>query len=168
MEVPPFVYAIFRVLHIFGGVVWLGFGLYYYFIVSRINTAMPAAAIHYQLGVAKHTRFGQIMGAASLVTTVAGLLLWGFGAHKMLTTAGMAILGFGTLTGLGAFGHGFGIGKRNDQLAKDLIAAEANGQIAADKQGPLLEAMARLSRNVNVSVGLMAITLLCMSTYSQF
>lgn len=168
MNIPNELYALLQFAHVLGGVVWLGFSLYNYLVATRVDIAMPAASLHYQLGVAKHTRFGQIMGVAAAITTIVGLLLWGFGAHRGLSSAALAILGTGTLTGLLAFGHGFFVGKRNDAFAKALISAESNGQIAPAKQPELTSMMNKLSRMANVGVGLMVFTLLAMSIYDRF
>lgn len=165
----PIVIAIFRLAHIVGAIVWVGFGLYNYLVTSRVAVNMPAANIHYQLGVAKYSKFGQIMGIAAIVTTVAGLALWGVAApHKTLSTVGLIILSIGSLAGLGAFGHGFGIGKRNDALAKTLIAAEQNSAVNPAKHAEIGEMIAKINRSANVSLGMMAVALLCMSTYSTF
>ncbi len=165
----PIVIALFRVIHILGAIVWVGFGLYNYFITTRIDASMPTLGINYQLGIAKHTKFGQIMAVAVVATTLAGLALWGVASpHKTLTTTALAILGIGSLAGLAAFGHGISIGNKSDALAKAVLSAESNGQVAADKQSEIGAMIAKLSRSANVGLGMMAVALLCMSIYSQF
>jgi uncharacterized membrane protein len=163
------VIALFRIAHILGAIVWMGFGLYNYLVTSRINANMSVTAVNYQLGVAKYTKFGQVMGLAAVITTVAGLALWGVASpHKFLSGLQLAILGIGSLAGLGAFGHGFGLGKRTDALAKALLAAEENGQIPATQHASIESMMAALNKSANISLGMMAVALLCMSTYSTF
>lgn len=164
-----FVSALLRFAHIAGAIVWVGFGLYTYLILSRVGENMPAAAINYQLGVAKHSKFGQIMGMAALTTTIAGLALWGVDRpFATQTNLALIILSIGSLAGLAAMGHGFGVGKRTDALAKALLAAEENGAVAPSKFAEIGAMIGKLSRSANVSLGLMGVALLCMSTYSSF
>ncbi len=172
MNLPPEIYIplmlIFRLAHIFGAVIWLGFALYNYFVVSRVDANMSATAINYQLGVAKYTKFGVIMSSAAITTSLAGILLWGINGAKYGTGLGVIILGIGTLFGLAAFGHGFGIGKRYDATAKALLAAEKNGVVDPSKHADIGAMIAKLTRSGNISMGLMVVTLVCMVSYSQF
>jgi len=172
MNLPPEIYIplmlVFRLAHIFGAVIWLGFALYGYFVTSRIDQSMSATSINYQLGIAKHTQFGQLMSISAITTTLAGILLWGINGAKYGTGLGVIILGIGTLVGLVAFGHSFGVGKRNDALAKALLAAEKNGAVDPSKHADIGAMIAKLSRMSNISMGLMVVTLVCMVSYSQF
>lgn len=167
MTVPPIVTAILQLAHVFGGVIWIGFALYQFLVVSRVNVGMQAAAINYQLGLAKYTRFGQIMGIASLVTTVAGLALWGTGAHRQ-SEIGLAILSLGSLTGLAAFGHGFGINKRYNEFMAAIRSAEFDGQVDPAQYNFITPLMQRLDRTANISLALLVVTLICMTTYDVF
>lgn len=167
MTVPPIVTAILQLAHVFGGVIWIGFALYQFLVVSRVNVGMQAAAVNYQLGIAKYTSFGQIMAAASIVTTIAGLALWGTGAHRQ-SEIGLAILSLGSLTGLAAFGHGFGIDKRYKEFVAAVKGAEVNGQVDPAKYSILTPLMQRLDRTANISMALLVVTLICMTTYDVF
>ena len=172
MNLAPEIYTplmvIFRLAHIFGAMIWFGFGLYNYFVVSRVDTNMSATAINYQLGVAKYTKFGEIMGAAAGSTALAGLLLWAINGSKYGTGAGVIILGIGSLFGLAAVGHGMGIGKRNGELSTAILAAENDGVVNPESYSVINAMIAKLNRSSNVSLGLMAVAFVCMVSYSQF
>lgn len=161
--------AILRLAHILGAIIWMGFGLYNYLVTTRVEANMPVANINYHLGVAKYSKFGQLMGIAALVTTVAGLALWGVARpFSIYFGLSMFILSVGSLAGLAAFGHGFAIGKKSDALDKALIAAEQNGVVNPSKHAELGDMIAKLNRSANISLAMMGVALLCMSTYSAF
>lgn len=114
---------ILRLIHIFAGIVWVGAGFFMLFVLMPAVCQMGLEGRAFMTSFGKHSRFDMLMPIASLLTTVAGLLLYyevsdGFNADWMGSDGGI-VLSIGVVAGLLAFGHGGAVtGPTSGKLAK--------------------------------------------------
>lgn len=102
--------VILRNLHIFGGIIWVGFALVVVLALIPAVKNSNAQGHAMMRSLLTNSRFGMIFPISSIVTVVAGLLLYynvsdGFNSDYMSSSQGI-VLSIGVLFGLLAFGHG--------------------------------------------------------------
>jgi len=158
--------VLLRVIHIVAGVFWVGFGA---FLVMYLLPAMIAAGnagSRFYAHMPKRPPIGAAMGISSLLTTLAGLLLYLriFG-HSTLPSARGYVLMIGVVLGILAFGHGLmALAPTTSKQEKAIEAFVAAGD---NPDGKLVDEVNRLNnkmlRNGRVSFILTMIALICMA-----
>jgi uncharacterized membrane protein len=151
--------VIVRAIHIFAGIIWVGFGLATSFLLAPAakKTGEQAELVFKAWFV--HSVFNRAMPVAAITTTVAGLYLYfrlfDGANHRFLTQTGSMVLSVGALFGLLAFGHGIALGRMSNKYAE-----------AAKGDNPNMEELqalrARMGRNGNIAAILMVIAVLGM------
>lgn len=154
--------VILRNLHIFGGIIWVGFALFTMILLVPAVKNMGTSGHTMMKGFLNNSRFAMALPAASVITTVAGLLLYyevsdGFNADYMGSTQGI-VLSIGVLAGLLAFGHG---GAAMGKVTNTYVAA-------LEKDGPesatVAAAFDKLTLHGYISTGLTVIAVIGMAT----
>ena len=102
--------VILRLIHIFAGIVWVGSAWFMTFLLGPTVRALGKDGQVFMRGFVKKSRAPLVMVSSSLLTTVAGLLLYyrvsdHFNSDWMGSTAG-AVLTIGSLAGFGEFLYG--------------------------------------------------------------
>ena len=160
---------VLRILHILGGIVWVGWGIY---LASRAQPGTKEFRQYYPMYVRseKFSNSERVMAISTIVTTVAGLLLFFIkyladGNTRFLgTPAGMA-LSLGVLLGVLAFGDGIGLGRATSRYMKKL---EGLGDSPTDEA--LNDAIAdhtKLQRHTVIHVVLVIITVILMASFEN-
>jgi hypothetical protein len=158
--------TILRLIHIFGAVVWVGFGLFLTIIL--MPTLQHIGAKGYSVYHTLESRFpvGTIMGVSSLSTTLAGMLLYLrlYGLQVLPTLSG-AVLAGGALAGLLAFGHGSAsLGRLSGQLSVAIAQWVGTGGDNTPVPADLTALYAKVVRHSRISLLLMVIALAGMAS----
>ena len=137
-----FLMVTLRLLHIIGGVFWVGAGLAMFFFIGPTLGATAEAGQKFAQHLMTQTRFTAIMTASAILTVLAGFILYwidsdGFSSAWMLSGAG---LGFGAGAFFGLIGLVFGlmVGNTNGAgaffgligLVFGLMVGNTNGALA--------------------------------------
>lgn len=102
------VITILRLLHIVGGLVWVGAAIVMSFYIEPALLAAGADGNRILRRLYSTTSFARLIPLSALVTTVAGLLLYGMlSYHEALSSSMGVVLTLGALVGLLAFAHGW-------------------------------------------------------------
>jgi uncharacterized membrane protein len=152
--------VIVRALHIFGGIIWVGFGLMAGMLgmAAQKMQGQERGAIFKALFV--YSAYNRVIAIAAVTTTVAGLYLYGRMFDGMrhlygLTQNASIVLSVGALFGLLAFGHGIALGRLGNKYAELAKNADANPEE--------LQALGeRIGRNGRISAILMIIAVIGM------
>lgn len=164
------VIGILRLIHIFAGILWVGFGLFQtFYLAPAINKTGKNGYKFFQV-VAKLPGFVYLMPIVAILTTVAGLLLYGMNSwHTLMNTLGGILLTVGALFGLLAFGHGFGLGAVTNRFAKAVEAWQQAGEPEAGSEYSNVQALGtRLESNARISAILMIIAVIGMASARGF
>ena len=166
---------VLRILHIFAGVIWVGSGLFLTFIlIPTIERAGETGSGFMQKLSQRASRMGIMFAASSLITTVAGLLLYERVSGRLdsdwLQSTQGVVLTIGAIAGILAFGHGGGaLGPSTDRIGELANEIEAGGGTATPEQMTQFHALyAKLTTHMWISVGLMVIAVAGMSTFRYF
>jgi uncharacterized membrane protein len=151
--------VIVRALHIFGGIIWVGFGLMAGMLgmAAQKMDGRERGIVFKALFV--YSAYSRVIAIAAVTTTVAGLYLYGrlFDGmrHQFMTPTASMVLAFGALFGLLAFGHGIALGRLGGKYAELAKNADANPEE--------LQALGeRIGRNGRISAILMIIAVIGM------
>jgi uncharacterized membrane protein len=153
---------IVRAIHIFAGIIWVGFGL-----ANGMLLAPAAQKMGQQAGIVfkawyVYSPFNRVVPIAAITTTVAGLYLYARvfdgASHRFMTQTGSIVLSIGALFGLLAFGHGIALGRMAHKYAQ-LAAGDNPGAEQIQELQALGE---RMGRNGRISGVLMIISVLGM------
>jgi uncharacterized membrane protein len=159
---------ILRIIHFFAGIYWVGAGI---FLVTMLTPALKNMGTEGESSVMRHlymdTMYTMSFPAASILTTVAGILLfWEVSDHFNSDWMGNAtgvVLSIGGLAGVLAFGHGAGALGPITNKHKALLTATADG--ATPEQ---LTEIAALNEKIvmhgKISLGLMIVAVVCMAS----
>lgn len=159
--------VILRIIHIVGGVFWVGFGAFQVMYLLPAMKATGSTGGRFYASLPKRPPLGAVMGISALLTTLAGILLYlDVYGHSILPTVGGYVLILGSVVGVLAFGHGAGaLGPTSgklDKAAAELVAAGDNpDQALVDEVDRLSD---KLIRNGRISLALTIIALLCMAS----
>ena len=151
---------IVRALHIFAGIIWVGFGLFAGMLdmAAQKMSGQERGTVFKALFV--YSAYSRAIAIAAVTTTVAGLYLYGRMFDGMqhrygLNQTASMILSVGALFGLLAFGHGIGLGRLGTKYAELAKKADANPEE--------LQALGeRIGRNGRISAILMIIAVIGM------
>ncbi len=165
--------SLLRVLHIFGSVAWIGGGIFLISVILPTANEAGADGAKFMQWVGRTGRLTKLFTAASITTTLAGLILYPSMSYPALMSTGdlgAIFLTIGAVIGLLAFLHGiFGSGavaRRSAALAKEL--ASRNGPPAPEQiqKGQALGVSMRRHAAMSVTMG--ALALLFMSAAQTF
>jgi mono/diheme cytochrome c family protein/uncharacterized membrane protein len=161
---------VFRLLHIFGGVVWLGSG---FFTIAFLQPAVTGSGLdgqRFMQSFFKNTKFEIAMPLSGLITTIAGLALYhrvsdGFNADWMGSAAGV-VLSIGSVAGIAAFLHGStAIGPVTRQMTALMkVIGEQGTPPSEDQMGQMRALTAKTRLHGTISVGLMILAVVCMGS----
>ena len=152
------VISVLRLLHIVAGLIWVGAAVMMSFYVEPASQRSGGDGARFLRNLYGKTNYSRMIPVAAIITTLAGLLLYGMMSyHETMNSAmGMSIT-LGALFGLLAFGHGFFALWRSAGQYSDLVksgdADEAALQTLEDK----------LRRNGRVSMWLALVSLVLMA-----
>ncbi len=138
-----FLLIVLRLVHVVAGILWSGAAVYYLFFIKPSVKAIGASGPQFMTNLVERRKLPIFMISTSLLTVLAGGILFWFSSGGFLAdwlTSGPGI-GFtiGALAALVAFLFGtFGIGPTSAQLGA------LGGQIAASGLGPTSEQAARM------------------------
>jgi uncharacterized membrane protein len=143
---------ILRLIHITGGVFWVGSDLLMIYFVEPTVVALGPAGGAFMQRLTKHTRYAQAMPIGALLTVVSGILLFGrvsgnFNGDWLLSTSGL-LLSIGSIAGIIAFLEGMTlIGptvNRMEQLRSSM--EEQQGPPALEQLEEIQRLQTRLNR----------------------
>lgn len=152
------VISVLRLSHIVAGMIWVGAAIMMSFYVEPAAQRSGGDGVGFLRALYSKTNFPRMVPGAAIITTLAGLLLYGMMSYHetMHSAMGMSIT-LGALVGLLAFGHGFFALWRSAGHYGDLLtsgaADEADLQALEDK----------LRRNGRVSMWLALVSLVLMA-----
>ncbi|MYD09783.1 MAG: hypothetical protein F4X02_07035 [Chloroflexi bacterium] len=147
-----------RLLHIVAGLIWVGAAIV---MSCYIEPALERAGVGgspFLRALYGSASFARLIPLSALVTTVAGLLLYGLMSYHeaMSSSMGMAIT-LGALFGLLAFGHGYFAVWRSVGRFAAMVASETTDETA------LAQLQDRMRRNGRVSMWLALVSLMLMA-----
>src|SRR5229473_2582437 len=102
--------TIFRIIHIFSAVAWVGGGIFLLSVLTpTVRDAGPDGG-RFMLQLSKYGRLGRLLTVSSILTVLAGLLLYypttgGFNSSYLTSPNGITLT-IGAIIGLLAFLHG--------------------------------------------------------------
>jgi len=161
--------VVLRLVHIFAGIVWVGAAWFMAFKLNPTVRALGKDGQAFMRHLMQHSNTSRMMMVSSLLTTLAGLLLYYRVSDHFnsdwITSTGGAVLTIGSLAGIGEFLFGGAvIGPTAKKLAG--IGAElerAGGPPSADQMALLKALQSRLGRAETISLILTIIAVAGMS-----
>lgn len=163
--------TILRLSHIIAGVIWVGAGITLSLYVGPALGMSGVDAGKVMRTLYTKVNFDKVMVAASIITTVAGILLYyivsnGFSDTNYMGSGQGIVLSIGALAGLAAFGHGFAVlGK----LAREFRAlAEEAGDSPTDEQQKRfgeLSGKLMLHGKISMRLGVVAVVFMAGARY---
>lgn len=157
---------VLRLIHIFAGIVWVGFGAVGAWVVNPVADQMGEKGDSLLRIFYGYSNYNKIFPIATILTTLAGIILWGLRADGPFllgfTETGSYVMGFGALFGILAFGHGAGATGRFSTAYAKLARAVEEGD--ASKADELAETRKKLFTHVNISAILSVIAAIAMAS----
>ena len=150
--------TVLRLAHIVAGLIWVGAALMMSLVVEPAAEISGSDGARFLRSLYGSTMFPRLIPLMAIITTLAGLLLYGMlSYHETMNTAmGMSIT-LGALFGLLAFGHGtFALWRSAGQYA---TLAGATGS----EEDELRELEGKLRRNGRISLWLALVSLVLMA-----
>ena len=128
-----------RLLHIVGGLVWVGAAVVMSFYIEPALDRAGAVGGRIWRHLYNETSFPRLIPLSALVTTIAGLLLYGMlSYHEAMSSAMGLILTVGALFGLLAFAHGyFAVWRRAGETSRLIAEDETDEDRLAAIQGKM-------------------------------
>ena len=161
--------TVLRIIHIFAAVTWVGGGIFLLSVLMpTVGDAGPDGG-RFMLHLSKYGRLGRLLTVSSLLTVLAGLLLFypttGSLNSSYLTSPNGITLTIGAIVGLLAFLHGAFVSgpvtRKMEAVAKQIL--DQKGPPPAELMQQAQALGAKLGRNAAVSVGMAAVALLFMA-----
>jgi uncharacterized membrane protein len=153
-----------RLVHIFGGVFWVGASFFMVWIFTPTVTAAGEEGSRFMQRFMRDSRFSSIVGAAAIATTLSGILLYlrivAVSPQWMMTRAG-TVISIGGLAGLLAALHGGAVlGRHSARLAEiGKAIASADGPPMPEQMQEIQTLQGKIQRGSVVSVVLMCVAL---------
>jgi uncharacterized membrane protein len=157
---------VLRLIHIFGGMFWMGSTLLMVlFILPSVNATMEAGQKFLGHFLTK-THYGRILGLSAILTMVAGgSLYWidsaGFDSNWTRSGPGW---GFGIGGILGIIGFVYGNRFGNNIMTPGRTATQIQGQSTAEQKEVLEAARKPLRTQGSISIVALILALICMAT----
>jgi hypothetical protein len=165
---------VLRIVHIFSGVFWVGGGVLLFAFVEPAARATAPAGQKFMQQLMVRQRFNTFMAIVSLLTVLAGALLYlrdsaGLNMQWILTGSGL-VFTFGALMGITVFFVGlFGIKPAADRLGALGGQIEAAGTPPTkDQVAELTFLNARMALYSRIDFVLLTLALLAMATARYF
>ena len=167
--------VILRLIHIFAGIFWVGTTIFFVSYLAPNVRALGPDGGKFMQGLLLNTRFDRAMPAASILTTIAGILLYArvtnnFSDTDYMSSAGGIVLSIGSLAGLLAFGHGGAVIGRivgqQKTLAQQL--ASQDGPPSPEQGAELATLNAKMGQHTLITLVLMIIAVVGMSAARYF
>jgi uncharacterized membrane protein len=161
--------TVLRIIHIFAAVTWVGGGIFLMSVLTpTVRDAGPDGG-RFMLHLSKYGRLGRMLTVSSILTVLAGLLLFypttGGLNSSYLTSPNGITLTIGAIVGLVAFLHGaFASGpitRKMEAVAKQIL--DQKGPPSAELMQQAQALGIKLGSTAGVSVGLAALALLFMA-----
>ncbi|MCY4020735.1 MAG: hypothetical protein OXG39_15085 [Chloroflexi bacterium] len=152
------VISVLRLLHIVAGLIWVGTAILMSFYVEPASQRSGGDGARFLAALYGKTNYSRMIPVAAIITTLAGLLLYGMMSYHetMHSAMGMTIT-LGALFGLLAFGHGFlALWRSAGQYADLVTSGDAD-------EGTLLALEDKLRRNGRISMWLALVSLVLMA-----
>lgn len=150
--------SVLRLLHIVAGLIWVGAAIVLSCYIEPALERTGASGSPFLRALYGDSSFARLIPLSALITTLAGLLLYGLMSYHeaMSSSMGMALT-LGALFGLLAFGHGvFTVWRSAGRFA--VMAASETADEAA-----LAQLQDKLRRNGRISMWLALISLILMA-----
>ncbi|MEW5988652.1 MAG: hypothetical protein AB1791_18650 [Chloroflexota bacterium] len=159
-----------RVVHIFSGIIWVGFGFFQLGVVGPAVRSFGSEGTKFRLALSQKGRYDQLIAAAALLTTLSGLTLYYLTSGNLNPAVVFAParlgLNVGALVGVAAFLHGFfSIGRKSARLQALVGQMQATG--GPPQPAQLAEARAlgtQIERGGRVSAILMVTAVIGMAS----
>lgn len=150
--------TVLRLLHIVAGLIWVGAAIV---MSCYIEPALERAGAQGQQVMRRlysDSNFPRLIPLSALITTVAGLLLYGLMSyHEAMSSSMGMILTLGALFGLLAFGHGLFTVWRSAGRFAAMAASDSADEAALGQLGD------KMRRNGRVSMWLAIVSLVLMA-----
>lgn len=157
---------VLRLLHVLGGVLWVGAALVNTFYLSPTVAALGDTGQKFMAHLAGKARLTQGITLASYVTVLAGAALYwidsqGFASAWLTSGPGIGF-GLGALASIIGFGLGQIVGK--NAVAIGRIAAQMQGPPTPDQAAGLQQARTKMDSAGRISTGMLILALVLMAT----
>ncbi len=160
-----------RIVHILGGVFWVGGSLMMTFFIGPTAGATAEAGQKFVAHLMNNLKFSQRMSAAAGLTVLAGVLLYlrdaGSSSHWASTSAGQGF-GIGAVFGLIGFVYGILVGRTMKAMAQ--LGAQFQGKPSDEQMGQMqaLRKKQMTYSNISVTTLIIAVILMSISHYLIF
>jgi uncharacterized membrane protein len=161
--------VVFRIIHIFAGIFWVGATLMMVFIVGPTAARTGPQAGPFMLNLFGHSVFRAALIASAALNVIAGLALYDkvsdhFNGDYMGSTQGI-VLGIGVLAGILAFGHGFTtVAKytgRLREIARNVLGSD--GPPSQEQAAEMMGLQAKVKINSQIVLVMLVVAVVCMS-----
>lgn len=159
--------TVLRLLHIVAGVIWVGAGVALSMYIEPALEKSGVNTTHFLRALYTRTGFDKLMPIVAVITTVAGIILYGivsngFSDVDFMRSGKGIVLGIGALFGLMAFGHGGGaLGPMTGKYNK--LVNEAGDNPTEEQQQSLTDLEAKLRRHGRISMWLAVVAVVFMA-----
>ena len=152
------VITVLRLLHIVGGLIWVGAAIAMSCYIEPALERAGESGVRILRSLYSETGFPRLIPLSALITTVAGLLLYGLMSyHEAMSSSMGMVLTLGSLFGLLAFLHGlFAVWRPASRYAKALKSGAADESQLATLEG-------KFRRNGRISMWLALASLILMA-----
>ena len=161
--------TVFRIIHIFSAVTWVGGGIFLLSVLTpTVRDAGPDGG-RFMLQLSKYGRLGRLLTISSILTVLAGILLFypttgGLNSSYMTSPNGITLT-IGAIIGILAMLHGAFVSgpitRKMEAVAKQIL--DGKGPPAPELMQQAQALGVKLGSNAGVSVGLAALALLFMA-----
>jgi len=155
--------TLLRLLHIVAGLIWVGAAMVMSLYIEPALEKSEDSGTRFLRALYSMSGFSKLIPLAAIITTLAGLLLYGvLSYHNTLNSSMGIVLTAGAVFGLLAFAHGlFAVWRNSGKYAEQVKAA---GDTPPAAQRETLQTLAgKLRRNGRVSMWLALVSLVLMA-----
>ena len=150
--------TLLRLLHIVAGLIWVGAAIVMSCYIEPALERAGAGGSQFLRALYGNVSFPRLIPLSALITTIAGLLLYGLMAyHEAMSSSMGMVLTLGALFGLLAFGHGLSTVWRGAGRFATMAASDSADEAALAQLG------GKLRRNGRVSMWLAIVSLVLMA-----
>lgn len=162
--------AVLRLLHIFTGVIWVGLILFQAFYLAPAINQTGKSGYQVFNAITRLAGFQRITPIVAIITTLAGILLYGMNRwDALLSTLGGILMLIGALAGLAAFGHGFGLISVTNKFSQAVRSWISAGQPEAGAEYTEVQQLGdRYARNARVAAMIMIVAVIGMASARGF
>ncbi len=171
-----YVLSVLRILHVFGGVMWVGAAIFYLFYVAPATKAIGPAGGQFMNQLVEKRNYGAYMGISSMVTVLSGALLFtytsGYFNPNWITSGVGIVFTLGSVASIIAFFMGFGLIKPRASKVANLAkrVASAAGAPNPSVLAEMHAAEAELTTIERVEFVFLSVSLIAMAfaRYANF